>query len=75
MLGNMISVSHSQFCESDSLTSLTQEGVHKDVQQELDIDFGTDQTFRPTVVNHRSSCTSLLTNSESSTAKDTVSKN
>ena len=26
--------------------------MHKDVQQELDIDFGIDQTFRPLVVNY-----------------------
>ena len=56
MSRNRKSVSRSKFCESDSLISLTQEGVQKDVQQELDIDFGVDQTFRPLVVNHPSSC-------------------
>ena len=48
--------------------------MHKDLQQELDIDFGVDQTFRPLVVNHPSSCTSFLTNLEPSTVTDTVSE-
>ena len=48
--------------------------MHKDVLQELDIDFGNDQTFRPLVVNHPSSCTSPLTNSKSSTITDRVSE-
>ena len=73
--GNRISGSHSKFCESYSLTALTlgaegPGGVRKDVQQELDIDFGIDLTFRSLVINHPSSCTSLLTNSESSTFTD-----
>ena len=42
--------------------------------QELDIDFGIDQTFRSLVIIHPSSCTSSLTNSESSTVPDTVLK-
>ena len=42
--------------------------------QELDIDFGIDQTSRPLVVNHPSSCTSSLTNSEPSAVTDTVSR-
>ena len=79
MSGNRISGPYSKFCESDSLTALTEsaEGagqVHKDVQHELDVDLGTDQNFRPLVVNNPSSCTSLLTNSESSTVTDTVSE-
>ena len=65
---NRISGSHSKFCESNSLTALTlgaegPGGVRKDVQQELDIDFGIDLTFRPLVINHPSSCTSSLINS------------
>ena len=45
MSDNRISGHYSKFCESDSLTPLTKggegpQGVHKDVQQELDIDFG-----------------------------------
>ena len=48
MSGNRISGPHSKFCESDSLTALTHGtegpgGVHKDVQQELDIDFGIEK--------------------------------
>ena len=79
MSENRISGPYSKFCLCDSLTSLTEGeegrgGVHKDVQEELDIDFGTDQTFRPLVVNHPSSRTSLLTNSEFSTVTDTVSE-
>ena len=46
--------------------------MDKDVQQELDIDFGIDQTFRALIVNHPSSCTSLLTSFESSTVTNTV---
>ena len=46
--------------------------MYKDIQQELDIDFGIDQTFRSLVVNYPSSCTSSLTNSESLTVTDTV---
>ena len=70
---------HGKFCRSVSLTALTKcvegpGGVHKDLQQELDIDFEIDQTFRPLVVNHTSSCTSLLANLESSTVTDTVSE-
>lgn len=76
---NRISGSHSKFCESNSLTALTlgaegPGGVRKDVQQELDIDFGIDLTFRPLVINHPSSCTSSLTNSESSTFTDIASE-
>ena len=68
-----------KFCESNSFTALTQGaegpgGVHKDVQQELDIDFGTDQTFWSLVVNHPACCTSSLTNSESSTVTDIASE-
>ena len=48
--------------------------MHRDVQQELDIDFGTDQIFRLLIVNHPSSCISSLINSESSTVTDTVSE-
>ena len=52
MSGNRISGPYSKFRESDSLTPLTKgaegpRGVVKDVQQESDIDFGTDQSFRP----------------------------
>ena len=65
MSGNKISGPYSKFCESDPLTPLTKGaegpgGVHKDVQQELEIDFGTDQTSRPLVVNHPRSCTNSL---------------
>ena len=79
MSGNRISGPYSKFRESDSLTPLTKgaegpRGMHKDVQQELDIDFGTDQTFSPLFVNHPSSCISSFTNSESSTVTDTVSE-
>ena len=79
MPGNRISGPYNKFCESDSLTPLTEGaegpgGLHKNVQQELDIDFGIDQTFRPLAVSHLSSCTSSLTNSESSTVIDTVSE-
>ena len=47
MSGNRISGSHSKFCESDSLSTLTQgaeglRGMHKEAQQKLDIDSGTD---------------------------------
>ena len=47
MSGNRISGPYSKFCECDSLTALTQgacgpRGVHKGVQQKLDIDFGLD---------------------------------
>ena len=77
MSGNRISRPYSKFCESDSLTPLTKgaevpRGVVKDVQQESDIDFGTDQIFRPLFVNHPSSCTSAFTNSESSTVTDSL---
>ena len=77
MSRNTISRRHTKFCESDSLTTFTQgpEGprrVQKDVQQELDIDFGINQTFRPLVVSHLNSCTSSPTNSVSSTVADTV---
>ena len=48
--------------------------MHKYVQQELDINFGIDQTFRPLAVNHPISCSSLLKNLESSTVTDTVSE-
>ena len=63
MPGNRISGPYSEFCKSESLTSLTQGaegpgGLHKDVQQELGIDFGIDQTFRSLVVIHPSNCTS-----------------
>ena len=63
MPGNRISGPYSEFCKSESLTSLTEGaegpgGLHKDVQQELGIDFGIDQTFRYLVVNHPSNCTS-----------------
>ena len=76
MSGNRISRPYSKFCEFDSLDPLTEGaegpgGVYKDVQQGLNIDFGIDQTL---VVNHPNSCTSSLTNSESSTVRDTVSE-
>ena len=66
MPGNRISGPYSKFCESDSLTPITKDAegpgaMHKDVHQELDIDLGIDQTFRPLVVKHPSSCTSSLT--------------
>ena len=48
--------------------------MHKDVQQELDINFGIDQTFRLLIINHPSSCTSSFKNLESSAAADTVSE-
>ena len=73
MSGNRISGPYCEFCESDSLTALA-EGVHKDVQQELYIDFGIDQIFRPLVINHPSSRTSSINNSKSSTITDTVSE-
>ena len=68
-----------KFCESDSLTALTQGvegpgGVDKDVQQELNIDFGNDQTFRSHVVNHPSSCITSLTNLESSAVTNAISE-
>ena len=79
MSENRISGPYDESCEYDCLIAFTEGaegpgGVHKDVRQELDIDFGIDQTFRPLVVNHPSSCTSSLTNSESLTVTDTVSE-
>ena len=79
MSESRVSGPYDEFCEYDCLIALTEGaegpgGVHKDVRQELDIDFGIDQTFRPLVVNHPSSCTSSLTNSESLTVTDTVSE-
>ena len=69
MSGNRIPGLHCKFCKSDFLTALAQ-----NVQQELDIDFRIDQTFRPLMINHPSSCTSSLRDSESSTVTDTVSE-
>ena len=48
--------------------------MQRDAQQKLDIDSGIDQAFRSLFVNYPSSCTSSLTNSESSAVTDTVSK-
>ena len=67
--GNRISGLYSKLCESDPLTALTQgawgrRGVHRDIEQELDIAFGIDQTFRPLVVNHSNSCTRFVINWE-----------
>ena len=41
---------------------------------QIDIDFGNDQSFRSLVVSHPSSCTTSLTNLESSTVSNTVSE-
>ena len=77
MSGNRISGPYSKFSEFDSLTVFTQgvegqTGVYRDVHEELNIDFGIDQTFF--VANHPNSCTSSLTNLEFSTVTDTVSE-
>ena len=67
MSGNSISGPHKKFCEFGSLTALIQGAkgpgeVQKDVQQELDINFGINQTFRPFAISYPSSCTRSLTN-------------
>ena len=79
MSGKRVSGPQNNFCESNCRIPLTQGakgpgGGHKDVQQELNLDFRTEQTFRALVVSHPSSYTSSVKNSESSTVTGTASE-